>query len=205
VLTDAVSASFARRDFVLRVANKDGGAHVEATLPTAYAGLSRENSMGLGQAPPSEPNSAGLSFRIEGTTRVPDPDATPPANNIALASVPQIAVELVASLEAAVVDDGATINLSKEIWPIPWRTPRTSGATTSAPAVAAGSSSAASGGANRAGRSGSRASDWFGHVNGLAAGQDAGQTVSRRRVDAGRGGSANPLQKRNPALRSGGF
>ncbi len=104
---------------MLGVANKDGGAHVDATLDAAYEALSRANSMGFGQTVGDEPGTVGLSFSFEGPRRVGDPDATPLANDPVLASVRQIAHELIASLDASVADDGDTITLREEICPIP--------------------------------------------------------------------------------------
>jgi hypothetical protein len=43
---DSRGRSFSRRDLVLRVANKDGGSHVDPQLDAAYAALTRDNSMG---------------------------------------------------------------------------------------------------------------------------------------------------------------
>ena len=45
VLRDNKRNLFARKDIVLAVANKDGGAHVDPTLNEDYAALSRNNSM----------------------------------------------------------------------------------------------------------------------------------------------------------------
>ena len=64
VLTDADGTEFSRKDLVLQVANKDGGAHVDATLPTDYAALTRDNSIGVTQGPVTEPNSAVLGFGL---------------------------------------------------------------------------------------------------------------------------------------------
>lgn len=46
VLTDNGNNSFARKDLVLGLAHKDGGAHVDPELENAYAALSRGNSLG---------------------------------------------------------------------------------------------------------------------------------------------------------------
>lgn len=46
VIKDSRGRTFSRRDLVLRVANKDGGAHVDPQLDVAYAALTRDNSMG---------------------------------------------------------------------------------------------------------------------------------------------------------------
>lgn len=46
VTKDGAGELFSRRDFVMTVANKDGGAHVDPSLSPAYAALTRHNSMG---------------------------------------------------------------------------------------------------------------------------------------------------------------
>jgi len=46
VLVDAKKNKFSRKQLVLNVADKDGGAHVDPTLPPDYAELSRSNSLG---------------------------------------------------------------------------------------------------------------------------------------------------------------
>lgn len=46
VLRDNRGGTFARRDLVLGLAHKDGGAHVDPALPAAWAALSRSNSLG---------------------------------------------------------------------------------------------------------------------------------------------------------------
>jgi hypothetical protein len=66
VIKDAQYA-FTRQDLVLRVANKDGGSHVDPTLPVAYADLSRNNSLGwifdLGGQPKPLGNPVPASIR----------------------------------------------------------------------------------------------------------------------------------------------
>jgi hypothetical protein len=119
VLADTRGNAFSRHDLVLGVANQDGGAHIDATLEPAYRALSRDNSLGVGQEH-GEPNTAALSFTFEGLTQVPNPDAQPPSNSIALASVRQVAHELLSSLEAGVIDDGDRLRLRDEICPIPF-------------------------------------------------------------------------------------
>ncbi|HEY3486719.1 MAG TPA: hypothetical protein VGL10_01520 [Gammaproteobacteria bacterium] len=46
VIVDQNKNKFNRRELILAVANKDGGAHVDPTLDAAYAALTRNNSMG---------------------------------------------------------------------------------------------------------------------------------------------------------------
>jgi hypothetical protein len=46
IYKDNKNNEFTRRDLVLAVANKEGGAHVDPKLDQAYAGLSRFNSLG---------------------------------------------------------------------------------------------------------------------------------------------------------------
>jgi hypothetical protein len=96
VLTDADGREFSRRDLVLGVANKDGGAHVDAALPPAYRALTRDNSIGMTQSASEGPNSAALGF---GITVAPDGlargrvDGPPLENSLALAHVRQITWE----------------------------------------------------------------------------------------------------------------
>lgn len=47
VTKDARGTMFSRRDFIEHIANQEGGAHVQATLPERYAAISRANSMGM--------------------------------------------------------------------------------------------------------------------------------------------------------------
>lgn len=119
VLKDTMGHAFSREDLVLGVANQDGGAHIDATLKPAYQALSRDNSLGVGQDD-AGPNSAAMTFTFEGLTQVPDPDARPPANSLALASVRQVAHELLSSLETGVADHGDRLELREEICPIPF-------------------------------------------------------------------------------------
>jgi hypothetical protein len=119
VLEDAAGRAFNRRDLVLSVADQDGGAHVDASLNPSYAALSRNNSIGFGQAG-DQPNSAILSVAFEGLSRVPDDAQEPLANSVALASVRQIAFEVLSSIERAVEDDGNSLRLKREICPIPF-------------------------------------------------------------------------------------
>ena len=45
VIEDSSNSRFNRKDIILNVANKEGGAHVDSTLDEAYANLTRFNSM----------------------------------------------------------------------------------------------------------------------------------------------------------------
>ncbi|WP_313644699.1 hypothetical protein [Stenotrophomonas sp.] len=46
VIVDNAGGAFTRKDLVLALANKDGGAHVDPKLDAAYAKLTRSNSLG---------------------------------------------------------------------------------------------------------------------------------------------------------------
>lgn len=46
VIIDGIGTTFTRKDLVLALANKDGGAHVDPELNAAYAALSRSGSLG---------------------------------------------------------------------------------------------------------------------------------------------------------------
>jgi len=57
VLSDGQGHAFTRKDLVLAVANKDGGAHVDPKLDSSYYSLTREGSFGLASlAPTNIPN-----------------------------------------------------------------------------------------------------------------------------------------------------
>lgn len=97
VLTDADGTQFSRRALVLGVANKDGGAHVDAKLPADYTALTRDNSIGVTQATGREPNTVGLCFGITVSADGLAParaEGNPLDNSLALAHVRQIAWEL---------------------------------------------------------------------------------------------------------------
>lgn len=79
ILTDMQGNEFSRKSFVLALANEDGGAHVDPKLATGYAALVKANSLGRMGAGP------GQEMR--------------PLLNIALATVRQIAHELLRTLE----------------------------------------------------------------------------------------------------------
>lgn len=79
ILTDPLGNDFSRKGFVIALANKDGGAHIDPTLDDAYAALVKANSLG----------------RMGGVAG----EELKPLLNIALASVRQIAHELLRTLE----------------------------------------------------------------------------------------------------------
>jgi hypothetical protein len=79
ILTDTHGNSFSRKSFVLALANEDGGVHVDPELRASYAALVKANSLGRMGAGPGE------EMR--------------PLLNVALASVRQIAHELLRTLE----------------------------------------------------------------------------------------------------------
>lgn len=78
VLSDG-NNTFSRKELVLNVANKDGGAHVDLKLPKKYAELTRENSLNF-----FHEDQSGLMLDVKG---------------VELASIRQIAFELAKSLE----------------------------------------------------------------------------------------------------------
>ena len=78
VIKDNNKNVFSRRDLVLALANKDGGAHVDPSLDQAYAELSRSNSVGVSF-------SDGVSMQ--------------PVKDVEAHSVRQIAYEVEVSIE----------------------------------------------------------------------------------------------------------
>lgn len=79
VIKDKNENSFNRRELVLALANKDGGAHVDPNLDQAYVDLTRNNSVGW------MISSDGIN--------------TSPLNEVELYSVRQIAHEVIESIE----------------------------------------------------------------------------------------------------------
>jgi hypothetical protein len=79
VVVDSERNALTRRDLVLAVANKDGGAHVDPELSKVYARLSRSNSLG---------------WAFTGA------EGTLPLDNPVPASIRQMAHELIKTLEA---------------------------------------------------------------------------------------------------------
>lgn len=78
VIVDAKKNTFTRRDLVLNLCDKDGGAHVDPSLGQPYADLSRFNSAGWIQ------HKGGKSFPFD--------------NSVAHASVRQIAHEVIKTI-----------------------------------------------------------------------------------------------------------
>jgi hypothetical protein len=95
ILSDQQDHKFSRRDLVLAVANKDGGAHIDAELDERYRALSLENSLGMTQ----------------------EPDR-PIANSVVLASVRQIAEELLQTLDG-ITWSGDEPMVNDRICPLP--------------------------------------------------------------------------------------
>lgn len=123
VLRDTAGHQFSRASFVLTVANKDGGTHVDGVLPSDYEALTRANSLGFAQVATGEPNTAALSVCFEGLRQAPHDGrdgSEPVPNSIALASVRQIAHELVSTLETELVDAGNSISVREPICPLPF-------------------------------------------------------------------------------------
>ncbi len=79
IIRDKQGQTFSRRDLVLAMANKEGGAHVDPELDTQYAKLTRFNSQGW--------QVRTWEFR------------PPPDNSLVAANVRQIAHELLVSVE----------------------------------------------------------------------------------------------------------
>jgi len=83
-VTKVEGALYSRRDYVLTVANKEGGGHVDPAVKQAWVDLTRNNAVGFQYF---EESSAGLQTRdFEG--------------KLGLASVRQVAWELTDTLEA---------------------------------------------------------------------------------------------------------
>ncbi len=78
VIVDGAGENFTRRDLVLTLANKDGGAHVDPELDVKYVALTRGNSLGWVAS---------------------DGNGQRPLSDVELFSVRQIAYELLESLK----------------------------------------------------------------------------------------------------------
>jgi hypothetical protein len=85
---------FARRDYVLAVANKEGGAHVDPTLDAKWAALTRNDSLGFVQSPQGGIRVGLGPNKAEGASL-----GTP-----ALVCIRQIAYELDESLRAGLTN-----------------------------------------------------------------------------------------------------
>lgn len=82
VLTDQRQNQFTRRDLILNVSNTDGGAHIDGKINKEYAELSRENSVGF----------------VLVTTKQNQPEKRESIKYIELASIRQVAFELLESI-----------------------------------------------------------------------------------------------------------
>jgi hypothetical protein len=91
VLADREGHSFSRGDFIDRVANQDGGAHIDSSLERSYEALTRGNSMRILSG------KGMLGFNIG--VSLPDDGPGPPESGIALASIRQITFEVLESLK----------------------------------------------------------------------------------------------------------
>lgn len=85
VTKDGNSNLFSRRDFVMTVANKEGGAHVDPKLNSAYRQITEDNSLGI------------VSFETSPETE--ERLETAAKGNAALASVRQVAWEVISALQ----------------------------------------------------------------------------------------------------------
>jgi len=129
VFTDGEGAEFSRRKYVLNVANKDGGAHVAPKLPKDFEHLTRENSAGfLNNSKGS--GSFGVSF-----SQVGGDEGEPFSNSLVLASIRQMAWELLESIERWVVIDHSigAVGLRKGICGMPFAAGLTTNRNSSCP------------------------------------------------------------------------
>lgn len=85
VTKDSQGEFFARRDYVLAGANKEGGSHVDASLDAAWTGLTRNNTLNM-RVDPAGRVSVSVGPLLGGIQV--------PLGNPALASIRQIAYEL---------------------------------------------------------------------------------------------------------------
>jgi hypothetical protein len=115
VLHDHEGNAFARKDFVLAVADQDGGAHVDAQLEPAYEALTRGNSMRMTTSTETTEDGweavmggtfgGGLQPQVEPPTR-----GEPLENSVALASIRQIAHEMLIAIDAVTwTEDGRAV------------------------------------------------------------------------------------------------
>ena len=88
VIKDTLGTTFSRRDLILNMANKDGGAHVDPVIKLEYAALTRQNSLGV----------TGQVGKFQQPRPIPHPEK---------AAVRQIAHEVLSSLIP---------NYKREIW-----------------------------------------------------------------------------------------
>jgi len=88
VIVDSLKSKFTRRELVLALANKDGGAHVDTHLDESYAELTRNNSVGW--------------MISDGTNQKPMLD-------VELHSARQIAYELLSSIRRRLEKTGTAV------------------------------------------------------------------------------------------------
>jgi hypothetical protein len=125
VLSDQEGNSFSRKNFVRAVADQDGGAHIDAQLEAAYAALTRGNSMRI--ATDRERTEDGWETIMSGTVggdpmqMEPPTSGEPIGNSIALASIRQIAHEMMLSLDAIEWDSGGA-SVANPICQLPFMT-----------------------------------------------------------------------------------
>lgn len=119
VLHDQEGNSFTRKNFVLAVADQDGGAHVDAQLEAAYEALTRGNSMRLTQDKGKTDDGwevvLGASFGGP-----PSEDSEPISNSIALASIRQITFEVLESVKAIEWDEAGDATVAHPICQLPF-------------------------------------------------------------------------------------
>lgn len=84
-MTRAGDSTYARRDYVLTVADKEGGGHVDPSIDRAWVDLTRNNAIGWRYFEQSPTGAVERDFD----------------GNLGLASVRQIAWELMATLDGA--------------------------------------------------------------------------------------------------------
>lgn len=126
VLLDQEGNSFTRKNFVRAVADQDGGAHIDAQLEAAYAALTRGNSMRI--ATNREMSDDGWETIMSGTVggnpmqMEPPTSGEPIGNSIALASIRQIAHEMMLSLDAIEWDDSGGASVANPICQLPFLT-----------------------------------------------------------------------------------
>jgi len=126
VLSDQEGNSFTRKNFVRAVADQDGGAHIDAQLEAAYAALTRGNSMRI--ATDRERSEDGWETVVSGTVggnpmqMEPPTSGEPIGNSIALASIRQIAHEMMLSLGAIEWGDSGSGSVASPICQLPFLT-----------------------------------------------------------------------------------
>jgi hypothetical protein len=125
VLNDHEGNAFTRKDFVLAVADQDGGAHVDAQLEPAYEALTRGNSMRMTTS--TETTDDGWEVVMGGTFGgglrpqvEPPTHGEPLENSIALASIRQIAHEMLIAIAAVTWSEDGGADVSAPICQLPF-------------------------------------------------------------------------------------